>query len=134
VGLGLAVFLDATVVRGVLVPAAMAVMGRRNWWRPRVALQRHRPALPQKGAATVPVGVISVRDEKQAVSTPGDHADSATALPLSRAAFALEIAARVDEGSVSVRERDESGAGQIHYSADVKQTVALERPWWPPAA
>ena len=27
VGLGLAVFLDATVVRGVLVPAAMAVMG-----------------------------------------------------------------------------------------------------------
>jgi RND superfamily putative drug exporter len=37
VGLALAVFLDATVVRGVLVPAAMAVMGRANWWRPRLA-------------------------------------------------------------------------------------------------
>ena len=36
VGLGLAVLLDATVVRGVLVPAAMAVMGRRNWWWPAV--------------------------------------------------------------------------------------------------
>jgi uncharacterized membrane protein YdfJ with MMPL/SSD domain len=34
VGLGIAVFLDATVVRGVLVPAAMAVMGRGNWWWP----------------------------------------------------------------------------------------------------
>jgi len=34
VGLALAVLLDATVVRGVLVPAAMAVMGRANWWWP----------------------------------------------------------------------------------------------------
>jgi RND superfamily putative drug exporter len=34
VGLSIAVFLDATVVRGVLVPAAMAVMGRGNWWWP----------------------------------------------------------------------------------------------------
>jgi uncharacterized membrane protein YdfJ with MMPL/SSD domain len=34
VGLGLAVLLDATVVRGVLVPAAMVVMGRANWWWP----------------------------------------------------------------------------------------------------
>jgi len=34
VGLGIAVFLDATVVRGVLVPAAMAVMGKGNWWWP----------------------------------------------------------------------------------------------------
>jgi RND superfamily putative drug exporter len=37
VGLGLAVFLDATVVRAVLVPAAMAVMGRGNWWWPRLS-------------------------------------------------------------------------------------------------
>ncbi|GAA1936793.1 MMPL family transporter [Nocardioides marmoribigeumensis] len=34
VGLAIAVVLDATVVRGVLVPAAMAVMGARNWWWP----------------------------------------------------------------------------------------------------
>jgi RND superfamily putative drug exporter len=51
VGLALAVLLDATVVRGVLVPAAMAVMGRANWWWPggksaapvsRQAARRHR--------------------------------------------------------------------------------------------
>ena len=34
-GLSVAVFLDATVIRMVLVPATMAVMGRANWWLPR---------------------------------------------------------------------------------------------------
>jgi RND superfamily putative drug exporter len=32
VGLALAVFLDATVVRGLLAPAAMVLLGKRNWW------------------------------------------------------------------------------------------------------
>jgi len=156
VGLGLAVLLDATVVRGVLVPAAMAVMGRGNWWWPRVALPRHRPAplprprpavlprapLPQKGPATVPVDVISVRNEKQAVTAPDDDADSPAAPPLNRTAFALEIAARVDESAdagtaetlADRHPRDRADAGQIHYSADVKPTVALDHPWWRPAA
>ena len=34
VGLAVAVFLDATVVRMVLVPATMTLLGRRNWWMP----------------------------------------------------------------------------------------------------
>jgi len=34
VGLAVAVFLDATVVRTVLVPAAMKLMGDWNWWMP----------------------------------------------------------------------------------------------------
>ncbi|MBX3285163.1 MAG: MMPL family transporter [Actinobacteria bacterium] len=34
-GLAAAVLLDATLVRLVLVPAAMQVMGRANWWLPR---------------------------------------------------------------------------------------------------
>ncbi|MDZ7675673.1 MAG: MMPL family transporter [Acidimicrobiales bacterium] len=33
-GLGLAVFLDATLARMVLVPATMALLGDRNWWMP----------------------------------------------------------------------------------------------------
>jgi uncharacterized membrane protein YdfJ with MMPL/SSD domain len=33
-GLAAAIFLDATVVRAVLVPSLMAVMGRYNWWLP----------------------------------------------------------------------------------------------------
>src|SRR5690606_24180415 len=34
VGLAIAIALDATVVRLVLVPAAMQLMGRWNWWLP----------------------------------------------------------------------------------------------------
>jgi RND superfamily putative drug exporter len=34
VGMALAVFIDATIVRVMLVPAAMRLMGRWNWWAP----------------------------------------------------------------------------------------------------
>jgi RND superfamily putative drug exporter len=33
-GLGLGVLLDATVIRALLLPAFVAVMGRWNWWLP----------------------------------------------------------------------------------------------------
>ena len=33
-GLALAVFIDATLVRVVLVPSLMAILGRYNWWLP----------------------------------------------------------------------------------------------------
>ncbi|HEU5280288.1 MAG TPA: MMPL family transporter, partial [Gaiellaceae bacterium] len=33
-GLALAILLDATLVRAVLVPSLMAVLGRWNWWLP----------------------------------------------------------------------------------------------------
>jgi RND superfamily putative drug exporter len=35
VGLSVAVLLDATIVRAVLLPAAMKLLGERNWWLPR---------------------------------------------------------------------------------------------------
>lgn len=34
VGLAIAVLIDATIIRGVLVPASMQLMGRLNWWLP----------------------------------------------------------------------------------------------------
>jgi len=34
VGLATAVFLDATLVRMILVPATMSLVGRANWWLP----------------------------------------------------------------------------------------------------
>src|SRR5205085_12459748 len=33
-GLAVAIFVDATIVRALLVPALMAVLGRWNWWLP----------------------------------------------------------------------------------------------------
>jgi RND superfamily putative drug exporter len=40
--------LDATIVRMVVVPAAMAVMGRANWWLPRW-LDRRLPHMSMQG-------------------------------------------------------------------------------------
>ncbi len=34
-GLAVAIFVDATIVRCVLVPSMMAILGRWNWWLPR---------------------------------------------------------------------------------------------------
>jgi RND superfamily putative drug exporter len=50
VGLALAVVLDVTLVRMILVPAAMSLLGDRAWWLPGW-LQRHLPAID---VATVP--------------------------------------------------------------------------------
>jgi RND superfamily putative drug exporter len=41
VGLALAVLMDATLVRAVLVPAFMQVMGRANWWAPKALVSLH---------------------------------------------------------------------------------------------
>jgi len=48
VGLAVAVLVDATLVRGVLVPAVMTVLGRANWWLPR-SLDRRMPHLTIEG-------------------------------------------------------------------------------------
>jgi putative drug exporter of the RND superfamily len=40
-GLTLAVLADATLVRGILVPAFMRLMGRRNWWAPTPLVRLH---------------------------------------------------------------------------------------------
>jgi uncharacterized membrane protein YdfJ with MMPL/SSD domain len=57
VGLAVAIALDATVVRLMLVPATMQVMGRWNWWLPR-RLGRSLDVSPALGGQT-----ISYREE-----------------------------------------------------------------------
>ncbi|MGW5680029.1 MMPL family transporter, partial [Streptomyces sp. NPDC003860] len=42
VGLALAVIVDATLVRGVLVPAFMRLAGRANWWAPAPLARLHQ--------------------------------------------------------------------------------------------
>jgi uncharacterized membrane protein YdfJ with MMPL/SSD domain len=41
-GMGLAVLVDATIVRALLVPATMRLMGRWNWWAPKPLARLHR--------------------------------------------------------------------------------------------
>ncbi|MDQ3654459.1 MAG: MMPL family transporter, partial [Chloroflexota bacterium] len=51
-GLAMAVFVDATIIRLVALPAAMQLMGRWNWWSPSL---RRREASPPTSAAEAPV-------------------------------------------------------------------------------
>jgi RND superfamily putative drug exporter len=50
-GLTLAVFADATLVRMVLVPAFMHVMGRWNWWAPKPLAWLHERSGIREGPA-----------------------------------------------------------------------------------
>lgn len=34
-GIALAILIDATIVRGLLVPSLMKLLGKWNWWAPR---------------------------------------------------------------------------------------------------
>ncbi|MBV9689375.1 MAG: MMPL family transporter [Ktedonobacteraceae bacterium] len=73
-GMALAVVLDATLVRGLLVPATMRLLGDWNWWLPFVGVQRHPPALAEYRAEesvldvarvnTLGHGDISIGEEK----------------------------------------------------------------------
>jgi RND superfamily putative drug exporter len=53
IGLASAIFLDATVVRMVLVPAVMQLLGNRNWWIPNW-LERILPRLDVERVALSP--------------------------------------------------------------------------------
>jgi RND superfamily putative drug exporter len=44
VGMAIAVALDATLVRALIVPATMRLLGRANWWAPRSIARRSRLA------------------------------------------------------------------------------------------
>jgi putative drug exporter of the RND superfamily len=54
VGLASAILVDATIARLVLVPAAMALLGDRNWYLPRW-LGRRPPPVPQPAPLDEPV-------------------------------------------------------------------------------
>jgi putative drug exporter of the RND superfamily len=51
VGLATAILVDATIVRMVLVPAVMQLLGPANWWIP-AWLDRALPRLEPKAATT----------------------------------------------------------------------------------
>jgi RND superfamily putative drug exporter len=55
IGLAAAVLLDATIIRAVLLPAVMALLGEKNWWLPRwlgwLPQIAHEPPAPATGPA-----------------------------------------------------------------------------------
>jgi putative drug exporter of the RND superfamily len=65
-GLATAVFVDATIIRMVLVPATMELLGDANWWLPRW-LDRLLPHLDLEGA---PVPELAPVEEPDLVGAP----------------------------------------------------------------
>jgi putative drug exporter of the RND superfamily len=68
-GLSTAVFLDATLVRMLLVPATMELLGEKNWWLPRW-LDRILPTLNVEGGSHA--SAVSI-DHDRVGDTPVDH-------------------------------------------------------------
>ncbi len=66
-GLTLAVAVDATLVRMVLVPAFMHVMGRWNWWAPKPLVWIHDRFGLSEGASVEPAEAVQDADR------PGRH-------------------------------------------------------------
>ena len=66
VGLTVAVLVDATIVRMILVPATMALMGDANWWLPGW-LDRILPHVDVEGSS-----VLGHLDEEPAITIPDD--------------------------------------------------------------
>jgi RND superfamily putative drug exporter len=75
VGLALGVLMDTFLVRTLLVPSAVVLIGRWNWWPSRLC--RMRPAAPPVDAAAVP-----------SPPPPPDH-PAAQAIPLQRTSYYL---------------------------------------------
>jgi RND superfamily putative drug exporter len=88
VGLAVAVFLDATIVRAVLLPAGMKLLGDRNWYLPSwlewlPSLSAGRPARPGRSAEELDLA---------GVDRPAVHEQAA--LPVEPAAHAFEAVDR----------------------------------------
>jgi RND superfamily putative drug exporter len=71
-GLATAIFVDATLVRMVLVPAAMTLMGDANWWMP-AWLDRLLPTIDIEGEAGLPAPEIATSSVSTA-DQAGAHA------------------------------------------------------------
>jgi RND superfamily putative drug exporter len=68
VGLAVAIAVDATIIRGFLVPATMVLLGRLNWWIPRW-LDRVLPNISIEGHEEEPAAAAPDRD----LTTAGRH-------------------------------------------------------------
>ncbi|MEV0545867.1 MMPL family transporter [Nocardia salmonicida] len=105
IGLPLAVIVDATLVRGFLLPATMKVLGDANWYAPEFLRRLHdRWGLDDSGAARSPKREVVVRDplaarpEEIVVADPLARAEAARA-QAARAEAERADAARAEEGA-----------------------------------
>ncbi|MFD3706219.1 MMPL family transporter [Nocardia sp. NPDC058658] len=98
IGLPLAVIVDATLVRGFLLPAAMKLLGEANWYAPEFLHRLHdRWGLDDSGSARSKREVVvrdplAARSEEIVVMDPLARAEAARAASAREAAMAEESA------------------------------------------
>ncbi|MFD9547873.1 MMPL family transporter [Nocardia salmonicida] len=104
IGLPLAVIVDATLVRGFLLPAAMKVLGEANWYAPEFLRRLHdRWGLDEGGSARSTRQVVvrdplAARPEEVVVVDPLARAEAARA-EAARAEAERADAARAEDGA-----------------------------------
>jgi RND superfamily putative drug exporter len=71
-GLAVAVFMDATIVRSVLVPSAMKLLGDRNWylprwlqWLPKLDVEGHEAAERRVEVPDMPAELVEAGDHRR---------------------------------------------------------------------
>lgn len=87
IGLGFAILFDATVIRAILVPALMRLLGKWNWWAPRWL----NPAVPAMVAGGVAIAateasVVAAKPAPKSSAAAAANAPDAPAAPASRVA------------------------------------------------
>lgn len=119
-GLTLAVLVDATLVRMVLVPAFMHVMGRWNWWAPApLAWVARRFEISESGSA----GRHAAR---AGVAYAGGHGERGTAAVMGGAGHRLGGQRRgLRGGAGAVRRGGAAGGRHQHRRADTRHRLWL---------
>jgi RND superfamily putative drug exporter len=57
-GLAVAILIDATLIRGILLPATMTLLGERNWYLPRWLEWIPQPQMPTRESTPGPAGLL----------------------------------------------------------------------------
>jgi RND superfamily putative drug exporter len=79
-GIALAVLIDATVIRGLLVPSLMELLGEWNWWAPPGLRRLHaRTSISRPEQARPAVAVAETRTRKPDVADPRQVGHGTTA-------------------------------------------------------
>nr|WP_205862114.1 MMPL family transporter [Planosporangium thailandense] len=106
VGMVVAIVVDATIVRALLVPATMRLMGRANWWLPRPLAAVWRRFGIREGDEAAPVALpagatlVTVGDTGRGIFPDGVTAIRCEADPMGRT---VEPAGTVDDVATAVR-------------------------------
>ncbi|MEU3719293.1 MMPL family transporter [Streptomyces californicus] len=93
-GIALAVLMDAMVVRGLLVPAVMKLMGRSTWWAPAPLRAFHRRFGLSEGESAADVAAASA--PAPAPAPDGAAVPAGTSAPASAAAHSPDAAQSPD--------------------------------------